>query len=128
MDAILSDCWILVLEDEPLVALDIAESLTGAGASVLSAKTLQEGMPLAEHPQLSAAILDFQLRDGDVGALCARLTERHIPFVIYTGYAEVRGACVAGVLVRKPALPETLIETVAQMLSASQKPHINPNK
>jgi CheY-like chemotaxis protein len=121
MDAILKDCWILVLEDEPLVALDIADSLTRAGASVLRAKTLQEGMPLAEHPQLSAAILDFRLRDGDVGVLCARLTERHIPFVIYTGYAHVHGTCGAGVLVRKPALPETLIKAVAQMLSDSQK-------
>ena len=40
------------------VALDILNSLTNAGASVLSAATLQEGLRLAEHPQLYAAILD----------------------------------------------------------------------
>jgi CheY-like chemotaxis protein len=49
MDAILQGRWILVVEDQPLVALDIADCLTKAGAAVLTAATLQEGLPLAEH-------------------------------------------------------------------------------
>jgi CheY-like chemotaxis protein len=100
MDAILQGRTILVVEDQSLVALDIADSLTKAGASVQRAATLQEGLPLAEHPQLSAAILDFVLRDGDSGVLCARLTERGIPFVVYTGYDEVPAACRNGVIVQ----------------------------
>jgi CheY-like chemotaxis protein len=109
MDAILDGRWILVAEDQSLVALDIADSLTKAGATVLSAATLREGLRLAEHPHLSAAILDFGLRDGDTGVLCARLTERGIPFVVYTGYDQLHEACRAGELVRKPALPGTLL-------------------
>jgi DNA-binding response OmpR family regulator len=116
MDAILQGRWILVVEDQSLVALDIADTLTKAGATVLSATTLQAGLPLAEHPQLSAAILDFGLRDGDSGILCARLTERGIPFVVYTGYDQVHEACRAGVIVRKPALPGSLLRTVASLL------------
>jgi CheY-like chemotaxis protein len=116
MDAILKGRWILVVEDQPLVVLDIADSFSQAGASVLSAATLQEGLPLAEHPQLSAAILDFGLRDGDSGVLCARLTERGIPFVVYTGYDQMHEACRAGVLVRKLALLDTLLKTVVQLL------------
>lgn len=65
---------------------------------------------------MSAAILDFGLRDGDSGVLCARLTERGIPFVVYTGYDQVHEACLAGVLVRKPAVPDTLVNAVAQLL------------
>ena len=122
MDAILQDRSILVVEDQPLVALDIADSFSQAGASVLRAATLQEGLPLAEHPQLSAAILDFGLRDGDSGVLCARLTERGIPFVVYTGYDQVHEACRAGLLVQKKAPPETLLRTVAQLLSDGQRP------
>jgi DNA-binding response OmpR family regulator len=61
MDAKFKDRWILVVEDQTLVALDIADSLTKAGASVLTAATLQEGLRLAEHPHLSAAILDLAL-------------------------------------------------------------------
>ena len=109
--------WILVVEDEPLVALDIAASLTKVGASVLSAATLQEGLRLAEHPQLSAAILDLGLGEHNSVPLCTRLTERRIPFVIYTGYAEVPAACHAGVIVAKPAHPTSLLGAVAQMLN-----------
>ena len=116
MDAIFRGCWILVVEDQTLVALDIAHSFSEAGATVLRAATLKEGWRLAEHAQLSAAILDFGLSDGDSGVLCARLTERGIPFVVFTGYDEVPETCRAGVLVRKPARPETLLETVAQLL------------
>ena len=117
MDAILQGRWVLVVEDQPLVALDIADSLTKAGATVLTAATLKEGLPLAEHPQLCAAILDFGLRDGDSGVLCARLAERGIPFIVYTGYDEVPAACRTGILVRKPALPEILVTAVARLLT-----------
>ena len=117
MDANLKGRWILVAEDQPLVALDIADSLTKAGASVLSAVTLQEGLRLAEHPQLSAAIVDLRLGEHDSVALCIRLTERRIPFVIYSGYTEVPAECQAGVVVSKPADSDTLLGALAQMLA-----------
>jgi len=116
MDAKFKGRWILVVEDQSVVALDIADSLTKVGASVLSAATLQEGLRLAEHPQLSAAILDLALGEQDCVPLCLRLTERCIPFVIYTGYAEVPAACHAGVIVPKPAASDTLLGALAQML------------
>jgi DNA-binding response OmpR family regulator len=116
MAAILQGRWILVVEDQPFVALDLADGLTKEGATVLTAATLQDGLLLAEHSQLSAAILDFGLRDGDSGVLCARLTERGIPFVVYTGYDQLHEACRAGVVVQKPALPGTLLKTVAKLL------------
>jgi CheY-like chemotaxis protein len=117
MDAKLKGRWILIVEDEPLVALDILNSLTNAGASVLSAATLQEGLRLAEHPQLSAAILDLALGEHNSAPLCTRLMQRRIPFVIYTGYAEVPAACHGGVIVSKPATPDTLLGALAQMLA-----------
>jgi ActR/RegA family two-component response regulator len=117
MEANLKGRWILVVEDEPLVALDIAGSLTKVGASVLSATTLQEGLRLAEYPQLSAAILDLRLGEHVSVALCTRLTERRIPFVIYSGYAEVPAACRTGVIVAKPAAPDTLVGALTQLLA-----------
>jgi DNA-binding response OmpR family regulator len=117
MDAKFKDHWILVVEDQPLVAFDIADSLTKAGASVLNAATLQEGLRLVEHPHLSAAILDLALGEHDCVPLCIRLSERRRPFVIYTGYTEVPAACRAGVIVPKPATPDTLLGALAQMLA-----------
>jgi len=117
MDAKFKGRWILVVEDQPLVALHLADTLMKAGASVLSAPTLQEGLRLAEHPQLSAAILDFVLGQQDCVPLCVRLTERRIPFVIHTGYAEVPAACHVGLIVPKPATPGALLSALAQILA-----------
>src|SRR5438552_9841535 len=94
---------ILIVEDEPLIALDITEGFRSAGASVLSAHNLQDGLRLAGHPDLSAAVVDFGLRGGASTALCERLKERNVPFVLHSGYTKLHDACRAGVLVPKPA-------------------------
>ncbi len=47
MEAILQGRWILVVEDQPLVMLDIADGLTKVGAFILSAATLAQGFALA---------------------------------------------------------------------------------
>ena len=116
MDAILKGRWILLVEDQPLVVLDIADALKRAGASVLSAVTLQDGLRLAENPHLSAAIVDYAMREGDTAVLCTRLTERGLPFIVYTGYDKVSDACRAGVIVAKPAAPDILLSALAQIL------------
>jgi DNA-binding response OmpR family regulator len=110
---------ILIVEDEPLIALDIAEGFRSAGASVLSAHNLQDGLRFAGHADLSAAVLDFGLSDGEGTALCERLKERHIPFVLHTGYQHINEACHAGVLVPKPAAPAELVSTIASLLAST---------
>jgi CheY-like chemotaxis protein len=104
---------VLVLEDEPLVALDIVEALKSAGASVFAANCLRDALALADHPDLSAAILDFGRRDGDAGPVCERLNRRGIPFVLYSGY---ENAAARGVTLRKPATQAALVETLARLL------------
>lgn len=77
---------ILVVEDEPLIALTIVEDFKAAGASVHTAYNLCDGLRLADHPDLSAAVVDFGLSDGQGSTLCERLNERHVPFILHTGY------------------------------------------
>jgi len=114
--AVLLGHSILVLEDEPLVALDIVEGLKGAGASVFTAHCLRDALVLADYPDLSAAILDFGLSDGDATPVCERLNKRDIPFVLYSGYEHADAACHRGVTLRKPATPSALVETLARLL------------
>jgi DNA-binding response OmpR family regulator len=109
---------ILIVEDEPLVALDIAEGFRAAGASVLMAHKLEDGLRLAGHPDLSAAVLDYGFGDGDGAALCARLKARAVPFVLHSGYSHVDEACKAGAVVPKPASPPTLVAAITQLLDA----------
>ena len=107
---------ILVVEDEPLIALDITDSFRSAGASVYSARNVQDGLRLAVHPDLSAAVVDFGLGDGDGAGLCELLRERGVPFVLHTGYTHPSEACQSGVLVPKPAAPMELVTTVTRLM------------
>ena len=81
---------ILVVEDEPLVALDLRQTLESAGAYVFAATQLSHALQLAGHPDISAAVLDYRLGDGDCTPICTLLSERGIPFVFYSGYDDVR--------------------------------------
>jgi len=72
---------ILIVEDEPLIALDIRRSFEAAGARVVVMRTLQTALAAVEDPDLSAAILDHALGKDDSSQLCERLKERDIPFV-----------------------------------------------
>jgi CheY-like chemotaxis protein len=92
---------ILIVEDEPLIALAIVEDFTAAGASVHTAYNLCDRLRLADHPDLSAAVVDFGLSDGKGSALCERLNERQVPFVLHTGYTHVHEACQSGIVVPK---------------------------
>jgi CheY-like chemotaxis protein len=79
-------CVVLVLEDEPLVGLEIADLLTSAGAQVKLAGTLADAMASVDGLKISAAIVDINLGGQDCSVLCKRLSQRRIPFAFYTGY------------------------------------------
>ena len=107
---------ILVVEDEPLVALDVLRGLEAAGARVISARTLVDALTKAGDPDLSAAVLDHGLIEGDTSEVCEKLEERGIPFVLYSGYSKIEGACAAGVQVDKPTHPRVLVTTIEGLL------------
>ena len=107
---------VLIVEDEPLIELDIVDCFRKAGASVLTAHRLADGLRMAGLSELSAAVVDFGLSDGDGSALCERLKERGIPFVLHSGYSHVHHACRDAVLVPKPANPEVLVSAIARLL------------
>ena len=100
--------------------MDIAAELEKRGAAVEVASSLRQALELVESDGLSAAILDHGLRDGDSSAICERLNERHIPFLIYSGYSDAKGACLNGPLLEKPARMEVLILTLEGLLKSRQ--------
>jgi DNA-binding response OmpR family regulator len=116
MDLPLAGCTLLVVEDHPIIAMDVVQGLKDAGASVLKATTLRDALSKVECPDLSAAVLDHNLNDGDASKICERLDERNIPFVIYSGYNFVEGPCSEGEHVRKPARPAELVNAVMGLL------------
>jgi DNA-binding response OmpR family regulator len=108
---------ILVVEDEPLIALDIAEALGAAGAICLTMNTLKEALDAVERPGIKGAIVDCALKDGDTTSLCERLNERGIPFMIYSGFSKTgRGACAAAPHLEKPATEAQLVTAMVNLI------------
>ncbi|MEI9901867.1 MAG: response regulator [Hyphomicrobium sp.] len=110
------------MEDEPFIAIFVTDALKGAGASVNSADTLKQALVLVETDGLSAAILDHRLPDGDSQQICSRLKEREIPFVMFSGYAAIGGACDGASHLAKPATEEQVVEAIERLIGARARP------
>ena len=108
---------ILIVDDEPLIAIDVARAFEDVGARVTISNSFRDAAALVENDGLSAAILDHQLGHDDSNRLCARLTERGIPFVTYTGHSHIEGPCSAGPHVSKPTDPQKLVRIVADLVA-----------
>jgi DNA-binding NtrC family response regulator len=80
---------ILVIEDETLIAMEVEDVLSREGAVIVgTANSVAHGYEVLARTDPEAAVLDLNL-DGEVSApLAAAFTERHVPFVIVSGYGE----------------------------------------
>ena len=110
---------VLVVEDEPLIALDVHRTLRAAGASVLAATSLNDALELISYAEISAAILDVRLHGDDCTYACRALAKRNIPFVFHTGYSAADLVKQWGrvPLITKPARPEGIVSAVTKLLA-----------
>ena len=86
-DTKLQGALILVIEDEPLIALDLSASLRDAGARVVQAANVEGALAAIEAHACSAAVLDFRLGVETGRAVARRLKEKRVPFLYYSGRA-----------------------------------------
>jgi CheY-like chemotaxis protein len=84
---LLEDKRILVLEDEPLVAMLLEEILLDLGCVVVGpAYSLAEGLRMAETETLDGALLDVNLNGDMSDGVAEVLRGRGIPYALATGY------------------------------------------
>jgi DNA-binding response OmpR family regulator len=72
---------VLLVEDEPLIALDVERDLRTAGAASLRRRT-DAALYMTEHPDLSGAVVDLRLGGDSAMPICRRLANRKLPFVV----------------------------------------------
>jgi DNA-binding response OmpR family regulator len=125
MDRVLEGCKLLLLEDEPLVMMDVCAALEERGATVYCAQSLKQAETLIAEADVAAAVLDYVLREGTADQICERLKYNGIPFAIYSGYRNVEGTCARGDIIEKPSTAEELISHVVSLLSSQG---IGPSK
>jgi DNA-binding NtrC family response regulator len=88
-----------------------------AGAHLTTTNTVKHAKVLIEHDGLSAAILDHALTDGQATNLRARLNERNIPFLMYTGLEKAtEGPCKDAPHLEKPATHATLLDAMEALI------------
>jgi CheY-like chemotaxis protein len=81
---------ILVVEDEVLVAMMLADMIEELGAvPVGPAHSVAAGLSLADKAEFDVAILDVNLRGEAVDPVAARLVARGLPFLFASGYGTV---------------------------------------
>jgi DNA-binding response OmpR family regulator len=115
--------WILIAEDEALIALDLRTEFEAAGAHVATAFSLGQAMTLLDGHHWAGAVLDFALCDEDCTPLCEWFLERQIPFIICSGYEEVSAPCSRGIRMVKPVVAEELVNSMAALLAAHPLGH-----
>lgn len=110
---------VIVVEDEPLVAIDVVSILSNAGCEVIGpAATLDSAKSLVETAELDLAILDANLAGESVDELAGELARRGIPFAFLTGYGP---DCLPEEfqqvpLIDKPFNPQQLLAVVDELL------------
>ena len=113
----LRDQRVLVVEDEALVAMELARVLTEAGAQVVGpAGNIEEALDLVANTPIDRAVLDINLGGRMVTPVAKALAERAIPFVYLTGYQEPD--VDDGPVLRKPASLELLLGALASGIPA----------
>jgi CheY-like chemotaxis protein len=115
----LSGKRVLVIEDEPLVAMDIASRLSEAGCEVIGpAGTLELARSFIESAEIDAALVDANLAGDPVDELAAALTRRKVPFAFVTGYG--REALPQGfreaAMIGKPFTEKALLATIERIV------------
>ena len=74
----MAGCSILICEDEPLIAIDIADAFSNVGVRVVTVRSLAQAFIVIEDDAPSAVILDHALSDGESSQLCDCLKEQNI--------------------------------------------------
>jgi CheY-like chemotaxis protein len=118
---------ILLVEDEALVAADMAVRLEEAGHVVTAtAASLQAAELAATEADIDAAVLDVNLGGELSFPVADLLVARGIPFVFVTGYQPdglIPDRFEVVPVVRKPSPPEVLERALTEALSASGRDH-----
>ncbi len=109
---------ILVVEDEPILAMALEDMLLSLGHAVIGpASRLSEALDLAENAELDAAVLDLNLNGEMSHRVADRLTERGVPLIFATGYGHVVSPAHAHIPVMpKPYRMEELRRAIEGLL------------
>jgi DNA-binding response OmpR family regulator len=111
---------ILVVEDESLLALDIADQLTDAGFEVVGpATSVKMALCLIHEEGCDAAVLDVNLGNETVDSVAFSLQDRGVPFFFLSGNSreQLPAALHEFLWVSKPVSQPMLLEALHRCMN-----------
>ena len=121
----LNHASVLVAEDQPFIALDLALAIEDAGGEVVGpAASVKEALALLETADVAGAILDVTLADTDVTPIAEQLIADGIPLILQTGVGLPPGmaARFPDLIVRiKPCDSAQLVDELAALIGDRAK-------
>ena len=105
---------ILLVEDEPLILLDLEFAVEDAGSAFASAGCVAQALDHLDNvSEIDVAILDVSLSRGETCApIAEELKKRGIPFILHSGDLDRRDETIRSLgarLIAKPAISERVV-------------------
>jgi DNA-directed RNA polymerase specialized sigma24 family protein len=119
---------VLIIEDEPIIAMDLQGIVESLGHTVVGIATTHDAaIALAERHTADLVLADIQLADGSSGIDAVRdiLADHAVPVVFVTAFPE---RLLTGerpeptFLITKPFAVDTLVATIGQALMLARRP------
>jgi CheY-like chemotaxis protein len=122
---LLNHAPILVVEDEPYIALALQAAIEDAGGEVVGpVGSASAALTLLQACEVSAAILDVQLSDRDVTPVVEALAALGVPMVFQSAKnlpPDLQLRCPGAVFYKKPVSAERLLETLAELTAGHSR-------
>jgi DNA-binding response OmpR family regulator len=109
---------VLIVEDDPILAVDYHYELKDAGARAEGFKgTTQEALNYLATHDVDAAIVDFVLLDGTGESVIEGLRSRGIPFIVVSACTfRMHGEVDAAQVLSKPVPPGEICRALSEVL------------
>ena len=117
---------VLVVEDDPIIGMDLSDILQSRGAEVVGPFTTVADALSALHDTPDAAVLDLNLGQETSSAIAQELRDRAIPFMILSGQLNTDG--LGGAFQNAPVLgkPFAEKELVTRLETLAKNPSPSP--
>jgi DNA-binding NtrC family response regulator len=113
---------VLIVEDDPVVAMVVEDTLRGMGLETLVNLSLLDALYELETSDIDAALVDMRLRGESAHPIVLALVARDIPFVVMSGtdQPELTAEFPQIRIVLKPLSVQTLEQITLELLDTQQ--------
>jgi DNA-binding response OmpR family regulator len=111
---------ILIVEDDPFIALALEETLREHGLVIVAvARKLSQALELVARETIELALLDVNIGDEKIDPVADLLAARNCPFVFTTGYgrAGLPESHASRMIIEKPFYIEEILTALRGELS-----------